>query len=122
MIVFLAGLMNIPEEYHESAKIDGASYMQRLVHITLPGLRPAIIFNLIISTIGSFKTFDFIFILTYGGPGFTTEVLTLQYTSMLCIQQKFGYGSAVAVMLTLFIVLFSIVELKVLTRNEEGYL
>jgi len=122
MIVFLAGLMNIPEEYHESAKIDGASYMQRLVHIILPGLRPAIIFNLIISTIGSFKTFDFIFILTYGGPGFTTEVLTLHVYKHALYTAKFGYGSAVAVMLTLFIVLFSIVELKVLTRNEEGYL
>ncbi|OHD81876.1 MAG: hypothetical protein A3J97_02125 [Spirochaetes bacterium RIFOXYC1_FULL_54_7] len=122
MIVFLAGLMNIPEEHHESAKIDGASYMQRLVHITLPGLRPAIIFNLIISTIGSFKTFDFIFILTYGGPGFTTEVLTLQIYKHALYTAKFGYGSAVAVMLTLLIVLFTIAELKLLTRNEEGYL
>ncbi len=122
MIVFLAGLMNIPEEYYESAKIDGASYLQRLAHITMPGLRPAIVFNLVISTIGSFKTFDFIFILTYGGPGFTTEVLTLQIYKHALYTAKFGYGSAVAVMLTVLIVLFTIVELKVLTRNEEGYL
>ena len=122
MIVFLAGLMNIPEEYYESAKIDGASYLQRLAHITMPGLRPAIVFNLVISTIGSFKTFDFIFIMTYGGPGFTTEVLTLQIYKHALYTAKFGYGSAVAVMLTVLIVLFTIVELKVLTRNEESYL
>ena len=122
MIVFLAGLMNIPEEQYESAKIDGASYFRRFIHITLPGLRPAIVFNIIISTIGSFKTFDFIFILTYGGPGFTTEVLTLQIYKHALYTAKFGYGSAVAVMLTLLIVLFTIIELKVLTRNEDGYL
>ena len=122
MIVFLAGLMNIPEEQYESAKIDGASYFRRFIHVTLPGLRPAIVFNIIISTIGSFKTFDFIFILTYGSPGFTTEVLTLQIYKHALYTAKFGYGSAVAVMLTLLIVLFTIAELRVLTRNEDSYL
>jgi raffinose/stachyose/melibiose transport system permease protein len=121
MIVYLAGLMNIPNEYSDSARIDGASYLQKLRHITLPLLRPAFIFNIIISTIGSFKTFDFIFILTYGGPGFTTEVLTLQIYKYALYTAKFGYGSALAVMLTIMIVIFSIVELKVLTRGEEKY-
>jgi raffinose/stachyose/melibiose transport system permease protein len=122
MIVYLAGLMNIPEEYHESAKIDGASYFLRFIHITLPGLKPAIVFNIIISTIGSFKTFDFIFILTYGGPGFATEVLTLQIYKYMLYTSRFGYGSAVAVMLTLFIILFTLIELKILTKNGEEYI
>jgi raffinose/stachyose/melibiose transport system permease protein len=121
MIVYLAGLMNIPNEYSDSARIDGANYMQKLRHITLPLLRPALVFNIIISTIGSFKTFDFIFILTYGGPGFTTEVLTLQIYKYALYTAKFGYGSALAVLLTILIVIFSIVELKVLTRGEEKY-
>jgi raffinose/stachyose/melibiose transport system permease protein len=121
MIVYLAGLMNIPGEYADSARIDGATYPQKLRHITFPLLRPAFIFNIIISTIGSFKTFDFIFILTYGGPGFTTEVLTLQVYKYTLYTAKFGYGSALAVMLTIMIVIFSIVELKILTRREEKY-
>jgi ABC-type sugar transport system permease subunit len=121
MIVYLAGLMNIPGEYSDSARIDGASYLQKLRHITLPLLRPAFIFNIIISTIGSFKTFDFIFILTYRGPGFTTEVLTLQVYKYALYTAKFGYGSALAAMLTIMIVIFSIVELKVLTKGEEKY-
>lgn len=121
MIVYLAGLMNIPGEYADSARIDGATYLQKLRHITFPLLRPAFIFNIIISTIGSFKTFDFIFILTYGGPGFTTEVLTLQVYKYTLYTAKFGYGSALAVMLTIMIVIFSIVELKILTRREEKY-
>lgn len=121
MIVYLAGLMNIPAEFADSARIDGASYLQKLRHITFPLLRPAFVFNIIISTIGSFKTFDFIFILTYGGPGFTTEVLTLQVYKYTLYTAKFGYGSALAVMLTLMIVIFCIAELKLLTRNEEKY-
>ena len=121
MIVYLAGLMNIPAEFADSARIDGASYLQKLRHITFPLLRPAFVFNIIISTIGSFKTFDFIFILTYGGPGFTTEVLTLQVYKYTLYTAKFGYGSALAVMLTLMIVIFCIAELKLLTRNEGEY-
>lgn len=121
MIVFLAGLMSIPGEFADSARIDGASYLQKLWHVTFPLLRPAFVFNLVISTIGSFKTFDFIFILTYGGPGFTTEVLTLQVYKYTLYTAKFGYGSAMAVMLTIMIVIFCIVELKLLTRGEEKY-
>ncbi len=121
MIVYLAGLMNIPGEYSDAARIDGANYLQKLRHITVPLLRPAFVFNIIISTIGSFKTFDFIFILTYGGPGFTTEVLTLQIYKYTLYTAKFGYGSALAVMLTIMIVIFSIVELRLLTRGEEKY-
>lgn len=121
MIVYLAGLMNIPAEYADSARIDGANYLQKLRHITMPLLRPAFVFNIIISTIGSFKTFDFIFILTYGGPGFTTEVLTLQVYKYALYTAKLGYGSALAVLLTIMIVIFSIVELKLLTRREEKY-
>ncbi|HUV07368.1 MAG TPA: sugar ABC transporter permease, partial [Spirochaetia bacterium] len=121
MIVYLAGLTNISEDFYESARIDGATYLQQFRHITIPQLRPAFTFNLIISTIGSLKTFDFIFIMTYGGPGFTTEVLTLQVYKYTLYTAKFGYGSALAVMLTLLIVLFCLIELKLLTIGEEGY-
>jgi raffinose/stachyose/melibiose transport system permease protein len=121
MIVFLAGLTNIPTEFNEAATIDGVSYLQRVRHITLPLLRPAIVFNIIISTIGSFKTFDFIFILTNGGPGFFTEVLTLRVYNFTVYTSKFGYGSAVAVLLTILVVIFSLTELKLLTRNSERY-
>ena len=121
MIVFLAGLINIPAEYYEAATIDGASYLQRLRHITIPLLRPALIFNIVISTIGSLKTFDFIFILTNGGPGFFTEVLTLRVYNFTLYTSKFGYGSAVAVILTILVIIFSLSELKILTRNSERY-
>ena len=96
MIVYLAGLTNIPTEYNEAASIDGVTYLQRVKYIILPLLRPSIVFNIIISTIGSFKTFDFIFILTNGGPGFFTEVLTLN-------QDKTGFMGFYTETLTSFI-------------------
>ena len=121
MVVFLAGLMNIPPEYYESARVDGVNYLQRFRFVTWPLLRPAIVFNLVISTIGSFKTFDFIFIMTNGGPGYLTEVLTLTVYNYTLYTAKFGYGTAVGALLTLFVVLFCIIELRVLSRNSESY-
>jgi len=121
MVVFLAGLMNIPPEYYESARVDGVNYLQRFRFVTWPLLQPAIVFNLVISTIGSFKTFDFIFIMTNGGPGYLTEVLTLTVYNYTLYTAKFGYGTAVGALLTLFVVIFCIVELRVLSRNSESY-
>jgi raffinose/stachyose/melibiose transport system permease protein len=121
MVVFLAGLMNIPQEYYEASRMDGATYLQRFRYVTWPLLRPAVTFNLVISTIGSFKTFDFIFIMTGGGPGYLTEVLTLTVYNYTLYTAKFGYGTAVATLLTLFVVIFCLVELRVLTRRQESY-
>ena len=121
MVVFLAGLMNIHPEYYESARVDGVNYLQRFRFVTWPLLRPAIVFNLVISTIGSFKTFDFIFIMTNGGPGYLTEVLTLTVYNYTLYTAKFGYGTAVGALLTLFVVIFCIVELRVLSRGAESY-
>ena len=122
MIVFLAGLMIIPSEYYESARVDGVNYLQRFRYVTWPLLRPAVVFNLVISTIGSFKTFDFIFIMTNGGPGYLTEVLTLTVYNYTLYTARFGYGTAVGALLTVFVVVFCIVELRVLSRNSEGYI
>lgn len=118
MIVYLAGLINIPSEYYEASTIDGVSYLQRLRYITFPLLLPALTFNLVISTIGSFKTFDFIFIMTNGGPGWSTEVLTLTIYNYTVYSPQFAYGSAVATLLTIFVVIFCLIELKILSRRQ----
>ena len=121
MIVFLAGLMNISPEYHEAGKMDGASKLQEIRHITLPLLRPALVFNVVISTIGSFRTFDFIFILTNGGPGFFTEVLTLRVYKYMLYTTRFGYGSAIAMLLTLLMITFALTELWLINRKANEY-
>ncbi len=121
MIVYLAGLMNIPPEYYEASTIDGARYLQRLRHVTFPLLLPAFTFNLVISTIGSFKTFDFIFVMTNGGPGWSTEVLTLTVYNYTLYSPQFAYGTAVATLLTVFVVIFCLVELRILSRGAVSY-
>jgi len=117
MIVFLAGLMGISPEYYDSAAIDGANVWQKIRYVTLPLIKPAMVFNVIISTIGSLKTFDFIFIMTNGGPGYFTEVLTLRVYKYMVYTPKFGYGSAVAMLLTFIVVIVSLTEYKLLTRE-----
>ncbi len=76
MILFLAGLQTVPRELHEAARVDGASVWQRFVNVTLPCLRPTMFFVTVMLTINSFKIFDLILVMTEGGPGQSTLVLS----------------------------------------------
>nr|WP_051415599.1 sugar ABC transporter permease [Nocardiopsis sp. CNT312] len=105
MVIFLAGLRQIPEEYYEAAKVDGASRIQQFWHITVPMLTPIIFFNLILQTIGSFQTFTQAHVIS-GGTGGPVDS-TLFYT-LYVYQQGFrafdmGYASALAWVLLLVI-------------------
>jgi len=119
MIVFLAGLMGVSTDYHDAASIDGVNWWQRIRYITIPLIKPAMVFNVVISTIGSLKTFDFILIMTNGGPGYFTEVLTLRVYKYMVYTPRFGYGSAIAVILTLLVAVFALTEYKLLTRESK---
>ncbi len=108
MLIFIAGLKQIPVSYYESATVDGASRFKQFVFITLPMLTPTIFFNLIMQTINAFKVFNEGFIITQGGP----LDKTLFY-SLYTYQQSFeyfsmGYGSALAWVLLLIIGVFSL--------------
>src|SRR5262249_8920051 len=74
MIVYMAALQSIPAMYYEAARIDGASGLRQFVHITVPLLRPATFLLLILSVIYSFHVFDLIYVMTGGGPGFSTTM------------------------------------------------
>ena len=116
-IYFLAGLQSIPEELHEAAAIDGATGVQRFFTITLPLLRPVMLFVGIIVLIGSFQIFDDPQILygagTPGGPG-NSAISLVQYLYNQGIgQQLFGYASAVGVFLFVIIFVLSLVQLRV---------
>jgi ABC-type sugar transport system permease subunit len=95
-LLLLAGLQSIDASLHEAARMDGASAWRRFTHITLPLLRPAMTVALIFRTLDAFRVFDLVYILTGGGPGTATEVISL-YTFMTLLQDlRFGYGSALA--------------------------
>jgi raffinose/stachyose/melibiose transport system permease protein len=79
-IIFLVALQNVPQELYESAELDGANEFQRFRHVALPGIRPTLVFMLMMVAIWSFLVFDYVWVLTKGGPAGSTEVLgTLVY-------------------------------------------
>jgi len=99
MLIFLAGLQTVPKELYEAALTDGANTWQRFVHVTLPCIRPTTFFVMVILTIQSLKVFDLVLVMTNGGPGQSTLVLSQFIYNKGFIDNEFGYGSSAAVVL-----------------------
>jgi multiple sugar transport system permease protein len=121
MVIYIAGLQTIPPEYYEAARIDGASAWQRFRSITLPLLSNTTMFVTIIALIASFQAFDQIFVMTQGGPAFSTETLV-----MLIYRQGFqnfqmGYASAIGYVLVLIILIFSLLQMRYFNRRAIRY-
>ncbi|MGC4878991.1 carbohydrate ABC transporter permease [Micromonospora sp. DT43] len=110
MLLFLAGLQTIPTQLYEAAETDGASPWQRFVHVTLPGLRTTTFFVTVLLTIESFKVFDLILVMTGGGPGQSTLVLSQYIYQKGFEENQFGYASAVSIVL--FAICFGITVIQ----------
>lgn len=113
MLIFLAGLQGIPEEYYEAATIDGATSGQKLRHITLPLLSPTTFFVLVTSFIGAFQGFDQFYLLTNGGPAFSTTTLVLYIYNNGFGYFKMGYAAALAVALFVIILIITLIQWRV---------
>lgn len=112
MIVFLAGLQNIPQSLYEAAQIDGASPWAQFWHVTMPMLSPVMLFNLVMGLIGSFQVFTGAFLMTAGGPANST-LFTVLYLYRLAFEQfNMGYASSLAWLLFLIILGFTIIQLR----------
>jgi multiple sugar transport system permease protein len=98
-VAFLAGLKAIPADLYEAATVDGASSLQRFVHVTLPGLRHVITVTVTLSSIWTFNNFDLIWLLTQGGPGDVTAPYVLVAYSKAILQLQFGAGAAVTLVM-----------------------
>jgi raffinose/stachyose/melibiose transport system permease protein len=118
MVIFLAGLEGIPRELREAAMIDGAGPAQRFWHVIRPLLAPAITVNVILSTIGGLKLFDQVFAATNGGPGYSTETLSTILYKQAFVFGEFGYSTAIALVLALFVAAVSLVQLRYLRARE----
>ena len=99
MILFLAGLQTVPRELYEAARVDGAGAWQRFRNVTLPCLRPTMFFVTVMLTINSFKIFDLILVMTDGGPGQSTSVISQFIYRKGFEENQFGYASSAAVVL-----------------------
>jgi ABC-type sugar transport system permease subunit len=119
MVIFIVGLLNIPEVYYEAAKIDGAGFWSTLFYITLPQLKNIIILAFVSSVIASFGAFEQQYIMTEGGPARSTEVLGLLIYKTAFVYNKFGYASAISVLFLITLLFFSIVQLKIF-KSEIG--
>lgn len=121
IVIFLSGLGNIPEEYYEAARLDGASGRQLFTNITLPLLSPQIFFVFTIATIGVFRAFNEIYVFTFppllGGPLDTTRTLNVLVFRTFFQQGQIGLGSALGVILTLLILAFTVIQFRVLERR-----
>lgn len=112
MILFLAGIQGIPGELYEAATMDGANPIQRFKNITLPMLTPTTFFVTIMLTINSFKVFDLILVMTNGGPGRSTNVLVYQIYNEAFLNLKFGYSSAIAMVLFALVLIITLIQFK----------
>jgi multiple sugar transport system permease protein len=96
VVIYLAGLQDVPRELYEAAEIDGASPARKIWHVTLPFISPVIFFNLIMAIIGTFQVFATPFILTAGGPARATYFFTMYLYDNAFLYVKMGYASAMA--------------------------
>jgi multiple sugar transport system permease protein len=113
MLIFLAGLQSIPEEYYEAAAIDGATSWQQTWYITLPLLSPTTFFILVTSLIGAFQSFDQFYILTQGGPAYATTTIILYLFNKGFSSFQMGYAASLAMVLFLCILLMTLVQWRV---------
>lgn len=116
-VVFLAALQSIPSDYYDAALVDGASAWQRFRHVTLPALRPTIMFVYIIGIIGSFQVFDQIFVMTNGGPIDSTRTLVFDLYDRFH-QLKLGEASAVAYVLLIILATLSYIQIRVFEERS----
>ncbi len=112
MIIYLAGLQDIPEQMYEAAELDGANWWNRTIHITLPMITPVIFFNLIMGLIGSFQIFTQAYIMTEGGPANSTLFYNLYLWRNAFAYFRMGYASSMAWILFLLILASTLVIFK----------
>ncbi len=122
MILLLVGIRNIPSTYPEAAALDGAGGWQRVRYLTLPLLKPILLYVLVTSSINAFNVFTQVYVMTLGSqsaPGQAVRVLVFDIYQNAFQYFRFGYASAEAVMLTLIVLGFTLIQFRV-ARNKEG--
>ncbi len=119
MLLMYAGVRTVPPEIREAALIDGASEWQINRRIIIPMIRPVLKVCVIISVTGSLKVFDLIYILTNGGPAHATEVPSTLLVSMLFLRNRYGFGSAIAVLLIFLCFFFAVLIRKTFKTEAE---
>lgn len=119
ILLYLVAMQKIPVELYESARIDGAGPVRCFLNITIPQIKEMIVVGTVITTIGSFKLFDEIYVMTAGGPGRSTEVLATAMYRAGFRNDEMGYAAAFAVVLFLITFVFTLIQLKVSRSSDQ---
>jgi multiple sugar transport system permease protein len=119
LLIYLAGLNTVPVEIYESAEVEGVSAWQKLFRITIPLIAPSITINAVLSTIGIITLFDLPYVLTRGGPGFKSQTIAMHVYAYAFQQLRTSYALALAVILGIFAILVTSIQLGFLRRREE---
>ena len=118
-MLFLAGLQAIPRYLYEAAALEGASEWQMFCKVTLPLLRPVMVFVLVTSVTGSFQIFDTIAVTTSGGPADATRVIVHYIVQSAFSFYRMGYASAMAMVLAAVMLLYTLLQMRILRANES---
>jgi multiple sugar transport system permease protein len=116
-LVLLAGIQSLPTEPLEAARVDGATAPQVFLTIMLPMLRPIILVALLVRTMDAFTIFDQVFVLTNGGPGVTTQVISLYAYNTAFRFSQLGYAAAMVFCMLLFLITVSVTLVRLMRRN-----
>jgi multiple sugar transport system permease protein len=119
MMIFLAALQGVPKDLLESAEVDGANRWQRFRAVTMPVIWPATAFVTVMLVIGGFNVFISVLLMTNGGPADSTQVLLTYMYQQAFTNLNFGYGSAIAVLLTLGVLVLSLIQLRAFRSESE---
>ncbi|WP_042142498.1 carbohydrate ABC transporter permease [Paucisalibacillus sp. EB02] len=119
MIIYLAGLQSIPDSLYEAADIDGANWWQKMIRITIPMLMPFVLIVTIMSSIAAMKVFEEIYVMTGGGPLHSSETLVFYIYTEAFDRLNMGYASAAGVILFLLTLVFSLINLKVMGKDNS---
>ena len=121
MVLFLAAMQNIPIDYYEAARLDGASALTQFRKITLPLMWDVLTTGIIFLVVGGLKFFDAIWVMENGRPGPATHTMATQMYSKVFTEYNVGYGTAIAVLLFLLVLMATLVSLRLLRRERLEY-
>lgn len=120
MVIYIAGLLDVPASYYEAARIDGAGFWGQLWYITIPSLKNTIALAVVSCVIFTFGQFSIQYVITKGGPSRSTEILSLQILRQGFELSKFGYASAISVLFFMTMLVFSLVQLRLFKSGTVG--
>lgn len=121
VVIFMAGLQQIPREFYEAARLDGAGGRHLVRHVTLPLLRPAMILVMVVSLVHGFQTFTYQFILTRGGPSDATNVLSLYIYSSAFSYLRMGAAAAMSIVMMVVIIALTLTQMRLVRADETSF-